>query len=902
VVPAVVALRVAATRPFDTEASAVVAATGFVVDAQRGLILTNRHVVHPGPVTAEAVFLDHEKVDVQPVYRDPVHDFGFFRFDPALVRFMEPGELALAPAAAQVGVEVRIVGNDAGEKISILDGTLARLDRDAPEYGPGRYNDFDTFYLQAASSSSGGSSGSPVVDRAGRVVGLVAGGSRGSAASFFLPLDRVVRALELLRAGRPVPRGTLQAVFRHRAYDELRRLGLRPASEEAARRAFPGGVGLLVVDEVVPDGPAAGRLEPGDVLLRLAGRPVAGFASLEARLDDAVGEEIAVEVERGGEPVALRLRVGDLHAITPAEYLEAGGAVLHPLSFQQARNYGVPVAGVALTAPGYAFGRAGIPGRSVVTHLDGEPVPDLDAFEAALARHADGARLRVRFFPLANPRSPLVEVARVDRRFYPMQRCRRDDTSGLWPCRPSPEPPAAEPPAPATARLDVAGPSAARRLARSLVLVDFDVPFLVDGVQGTSFTGAGLVVDAEAGLVVVDRDTVPIPIGDVELTFGGAVQVPAEVVALHPDHNLALVRYEPARLGATPVDSAVLGAEPVAAGEELWLVSMTPRQLVARETRVAGVDAASLPLPRVPRFRETNVELVSVTEPVEGVGGVLADGKGRVRALWASFSRDEDGKPGSFFAGLPIELVEEWLAPLRRGEALAWRSAGAELELLTLAAARARGLPEDEARGLEERAPLRPRVLAVRRLEAGTAAAERLRVGDLLLAVGGEPAVAFRDLERAAQAGDGEVALRVLRDGRVRDLALPTVTHGGAGTRRIVGWAGALLQEPSRELARQRGLVREGVYVAGRWRGSPADRHDLDATSRITAVDGRSTPDLEAFLAAVAGGAHRDSVRLRVLDLEGRSSVIPLELDLHYWPTVELRDGPGGWQRIHHSH
>ena len=48
----VVALRVTGTRAFDTEPAGVAVATGFVVDAERGLILTNRHVVRPGPVTA----------------------------------------------------------------------------------------------------------------------------------------------------------------------------------------------------------------------------------------------------------------------------------------------------------------------------------------------------------------------------------------------------------------------------------------------------------------------------------------------------------------------------------------------------------------------------------------------------------------------------------------------------------------------------------------------------------------------------------------------------------------------------------------------------------------------------------------------------------------------------------
>ena len=52
----VVSIRVDSTRAFDTEWNSSSQATGFVVDAEQGLILTNRHVVTPGPVVAEAVF------------------------------------------------------------------------------------------------------------------------------------------------------------------------------------------------------------------------------------------------------------------------------------------------------------------------------------------------------------------------------------------------------------------------------------------------------------------------------------------------------------------------------------------------------------------------------------------------------------------------------------------------------------------------------------------------------------------------------------------------------------------------------------------------------------------------------------------------------------------------------
>jgi pro-apoptotic serine protease NMA111 len=62
IVSSVVAINIDETRACDTESNATAQATGFVVDAERGLILTNRHVVTPGPVTAEATFLNREEV------------------------------------------------------------------------------------------------------------------------------------------------------------------------------------------------------------------------------------------------------------------------------------------------------------------------------------------------------------------------------------------------------------------------------------------------------------------------------------------------------------------------------------------------------------------------------------------------------------------------------------------------------------------------------------------------------------------------------------------------------------------------------------------------------------------------------------------------------------------------
>ena len=896
VVPAVVVLRVSATRPFDTERTGTSTATGFVVDAERGIILTNRHVVGPGPVVAEAVFQNHEEVDVHAIYRDPVHDFGFFQYDPADVRFMPPAELELAPERARVGVEIRVVGNDAGEKLSILAGTLARLDRAAPRYGRGRYNDFNTFYLQAASGTSGGSSGSPVVDRSGRVVALNAGGKTRAASSYYLPLDRVVRALELLREGQPVVRGTVQAVFAHQPYDELRRLGLRPETEGLARNESPDAIGMLTVAQTVPGGPADDVLRPGDVLVRVEGRLVTDFLPLESELDRRVGGTITLDLERGGDPQSVQVPVADLHAVTPDRYLEVGGGVLNPLSYQQARNYALPTGGVYVSSSGYMLRHAGIPRGSVITEVAGEPTPDLETLQAALAARADGARVPIRYFRVQTPRNAQVSVATVDRRWHPMRLCRRDDATGGWPCEAAPDPPPAATRGPTTARLPDGGDRRTRRAARSLALVRFQIPYRVDGVHGDSFLGTGVVIDAEKGLVLVDRDTVPVALGDATLTFAGSLEVPGEVVLLHPEHNLAVVRYDPSLVGETPIESARFHVKDLAPGDGLRLVALTPsQQLLSEDTQISRVDAAALGLTSPPRFRERNVALLTLTRMPTTLGGVLVDRWGRILALWASFASDGDDGPESVFAGIPSEILLDVVEPLRAGVPFEWRSIGAELAALPLADARNRGLSEAAARRLEEHDSEARRALVVARLAADVPAAELLEEGDLLLAADGRTVTRVREVERAIQRE--AVTLTLLRDGEELDVRVATQPLSARGTARALVWSGALLQVPHRAVAVERAIAREGVYVAWFFWGSPAHRYGLSATRRIVEVDGQPTPDLDAFLAAVAAKPDRGSVRMQTVDLDGKVEVITLKLDLRYWPAYELRMTDAGWVR-----
>jgi S1-C subfamily serine protease len=892
----VVTIQIDSTRAFDTEWNTTAQATGFVIDAQRGLILTNRHVVTPGPVIAQAIFLNREEVQLHPVYRDPVHDFGIYRYDPAKLRFIKPAALPLYPAGAVIGREIRVVGNDAGEQLSILAGTLARLDREAPEYGYGKYNDFNTFYYQAASSTSGGSSGSPVIDIEGRVVALNAGGSTGSASSFYLPLTAVVRALKYIDAGKQVPRGTLETVFKYTPYDELERLGLGADTEARMRREFPKLTGMLVVAETQPGSAADGKLAPGDILLSIDGKPIPEFFGLEAVLDDKVDATINVVVQRGAALLEQAIAVQDLNAITADEYLEFGEAVVHTLSYQEARHFDLPIEGVYVANPGYVFGSAGIPHGALISSFNGKKTNTLADFESALAGLADGGRATVRYVTLEDPRNAQLKVIRMDRRWFPARKCKRDDALGTWPCVSLSSGPAPMPFAAASTSFAKTGDARIDRLTPSLVTIGFDMPYSVSGVTEKNYHGTGVIVDAVRGLVVVDRNTVPVAMGDVRITFGGTVEVPGKVVYVHPLHNLAIVAYDPRAIGDTPVRAAIFVTKQLKAGEDVWVVGeRSDAKIMSQKTQVASLDVLSFPLSRTLRFRDSNLEAIDLVNPPNDFDGVIANDKGDVLALWSSFAFESQHDLEQVNHGIPADIVTEMIDTFVATRPM--YSFEAEFDVESLASARKLGLPDSWVRRLEQHDQDRRQVLSIERLVAGSPAARLLEPGDLVLAIDGNIVSRFREVERAVQ--KPELGVTIWRDGAEKTVALPTVPLSGGDIDRVLIWAGATLQAPHRAMSAQRGIVPEGVFVAYFYYGSPATHYGLYAGRRITEVDGRPTPNLDAFIAAVRGKKDRAAVRLKTVSWNGQVDVITLKLDNHYWPAYELdRGGDGEWTRI----
>lgn len=992
--------------------------------------------------------MNREEIPVYPLYRDPVHDFGFFRYDPGAIKFLKYEEIPLDPEAASVGLEIRVVGNDSGEKVSILAGTLARLDREAPHYKKDGYNDFNTFYMQAASGTKGGSSGSPVVDCQGRAVALNAGSKSSSASAFFLPLERVVRALNLIRdcwdafgiksESVYIPRGTLQMTFQHKGFEETRRLGLRNETEQMVRLVSPAGeTGMLVVDSVVPEGPAHKHLEPGDVLVHINGEVVTQFLAMETLLDDSVGKEVNLQIERGGVPLTVKLEVEDLHSITPNHFLEVSGAVIHPLSYQQARNFRFKCGLVYVAEAGYMLSRASVPRHSIIKKFAGEDIENLDDLIAVISKLSRGARVPLEYVKYTDRYRNKSVLVTIDQHgwYAPPQLYTRNDATGLWNAKlaiplespfvvshraghmdansnsvsplteSSPmdlkcqhesenmadgcvkmqtdeeiaidgshsgedsilekkrrrvdEEIAAEGTISSFGDLDdikdgalrhpssVEGSDLARTISSNaslaeqviepaLVMFEVHVPpiCMLDGVHSQHFFGTGVIIYHSdcLGLVAVDRNTVAVSISDIMLSFAAyPIEIPAEVVFLHPVHNFALVAYDPSALGAgaSVIRAAKLLPEPaLRRGDSVYLVGLSRSlQATSRKSTITNpCTAVNIGSADCPRYRAINMEVIELdTDFGSSFSGILTDEQGRVQALWASFSTQlkygcSSSEDHQFVRGIPIYAISQVLEKIISGTPGPFRLINGirrpmplvrllEVELYPtlLSKARSYGLSDNWVQALAKKDPVRRQVLRVKGCLAGSKAEKLLEQGDMILAINKEPITCFLDIENACQKldqsidSDGLLSMTIFRQGKEIDLIVGTDVRDGNGSTRMVNWCGSIIQDPHSAVRALGFLPKEGhgVYVARWCHGSPVHRYGLYALQWIVEVNGQPTPDLESFIQVVKGLEDREFVRVKTVHLNGKPRVLTLKQDLHYWPTWELTFEPetDTWKR-----
>ena len=821
---------------------------------------------------------------------------------------MEVAALKLRPDLAKVGAEIRVVGNDAGEKLSILSGVISRLDRNAPEYGDG-YSDFNTNYIQAAAAASGGSSGSPVVNLDGAAVALQAGGrADGAATDYFLPLDRPLRALLCIKKGEPVTRGTIQTQWVIKPFDECRRLGLTPACEAAIRKGFPKETGMLVAEVVLPEGPADTQIQEGDVLIKVNGELLTQFIRLDDILDSSVGQKVKLLVQRGGEDMEVELDVGDLHAITPDRFVTVAGGSFHDLSYQQARLYAVPVRGVFVCEAAGSFRFENAESGWVIDSIDQKKTPNLAQFIEVMKGIRDKARVVVTYYHLRDLHTINTSIVLIDRHWTSSMRMAvRNDETGLWDFTDLAGPIPASPLVPRKAefpQLDSNAFPVASEIIRSFVRVSCIMPVKLDGFPRPRKVGFGLVVDAEKGLIIVSRAIVPYDLCDISLTFADSIIIDAKVIFLHPLANYALVQYDPSLVEA-PVQTAKLARETIKQGASTIFLGFNQNlRVVVAKTTVTDITTVAIPSNvAAPRYRALNVDAITVDTGLSGqcASGVLVAEDGTVEALWLNYVGERSSvssKDVEYHLGLATPTLLPILEQVRNGIIPELRVLNIETNTIQMSQARIMGVAEDWISRVAQANASRHQLFMVRKIDCAPPTghdSQSLQEGDIILTLNNN--LITRVSEFDIMYTEPKLTTLIVRKGEEVTLEVPTMTTTDLSTNHALIFCGAVLHRPHHAVRQQISKLHSEVYVSARTRGSPSYQYGLAPTNFITAVNSIPTPTLETFLEEVTKIPDNTYFRLRVVTFDNVPWVASMKKNEHYFPTMEFVKENGEWTK-----
>ncbi|MDH4148889.1 MAG: Do family serine endopeptidase [Betaproteobacteria bacterium] len=267
------------------------AGSGVIVDAARGLILTNHHVIKD----AEQVIItlkDRRQFPAKLVGADPGTDI-------AVLQISAPGLTALRIGdsdALQVGDHVLAIGNPFGIGQTVTSGIVSALGRSGLSVEG--YEDF----IQTDASINPGNSGGALVNLRGELIGIntaILGPTGGNVGIGF--------AVPAAMAG-----AVMAQIVRH---GEVRRgrLGIEMADvpqELQGKLRLPSLDGAFVTNVEAGSPAARAGLRQSDVIVALNARPIRTSGELRARLGlTPVGEEVEFSIIRDGSPQRIRTRI-----------------------------------------------------------------------------------------------------------------------------------------------------------------------------------------------------------------------------------------------------------------------------------------------------------------------------------------------------------------------------------------------------------------------------------------------------------------------------------------------------------------------------------------------------------------------------------------------------------------
>ena len=271
--------------------------SGFVWDAN-GDIITNFHVIQNADA-AQVTLADQSNWKARVVGVAPDKDIAVLRIDAPTSR-LHPIPIGTSKDL-QVGQSVYAIGNPFGLDQTLTTGVISALNREIESVTRRPIQGV----IQSDAAINPGNSGGPLLDSAGRLIGVNTAIYSPSGASagigFAIPVDSVNRIVpELIRSGKITRPG----------------LGIQIADEQIAQRL--GVTGVLVVD-VARGGAAAkagiqptrrdaeGRLRLGDVITAIDGKKVESANDLYLALEKyKIGEVVTVSILRNGKTVQTR--------------------------------------------------------------------------------------------------------------------------------------------------------------------------------------------------------------------------------------------------------------------------------------------------------------------------------------------------------------------------------------------------------------------------------------------------------------------------------------------------------------------------------------------------------------------------------------------------------------------
>jgi len=268
--------------------------SGFIWD-DAGHVVTNFHVIQ-GASEATVRLADGRDYRAGLVGVSPAHDIAVLRIG---VGFQRPPPVPLGTSAdLKVGQKVFSIGNPFGLDWTLTTGIISALDRSL-DSGAGTTIDH---LIQTDAAINPGNSGGPLLDSAGRLIGITTAIFSPSGASagigFAVPVDTVNRVVpQLISKGRYIRPGLgieMDEGINRRLVDVLQVEGVFVLRVQPGSAAEQSG---LRAARIAPDG----TFVAGDIIVGLDGRAVTGVGELLGRLDDyKVGDTVKLQVRRNG--------------------------------------------------------------------------------------------------------------------------------------------------------------------------------------------------------------------------------------------------------------------------------------------------------------------------------------------------------------------------------------------------------------------------------------------------------------------------------------------------------------------------------------------------------------------------------------------------------------------------